>query len=1126
MTKEAYHYSIANICLTTHIRRHFIILGLLLSSLISFSQNITLSVKDAPLSEVLRNIKNQTDYVVISDAEVLKSSLPVTIEARNEPLKSFLNRLLQQQNLSFVIEDKTIVVSSPQRKKRSGSDFDDDLQRILSAVNVSITGKVLNQEEHPLVGASVTLKTSGRGTTTDAKGDFSLKNINPNETILISYAGYKTMSITAGSNNVLIIKLSPAENELDKVIVQGYGTTTRRLATGNIGSVKAEEIEKHPVMNVLQAIQGQVAGMVVTNNSGFSSGAVKVEIRGRNTLDNEFSGDPLYIIDGVPLTIPEKRVGTSGKMGSQGFAMANFGVTPAYGQSPLFSINPNDIESVEVLKDADATAIYGSRAANGVILITTKKGKSGRSEIQVKANNGWAFINRYYDLMNTEQYLNYRKQAFANSGIDYNTTIRPFDLTRFEQDRYIDWQKTIWGSTGKLHNLQASVAGGDNKTSFRLSAGYNFQNDILTVAGGNNRFSSSFNINHRSTNQKFTVSSTTMLSKTNIDLIRVPENAILLPPNAPDIKNKDGLPNFEEWGNSQELSYPFTPLFSPYSSNTDLLNTSMKIGYELVLGLQIRTTLGYNFSYTEQLSKTPIYAQYPTSITRGNMNVGNSKVNNYILEPQMEYNGFVGRGKINVLAGTTLQDNQSKSTTLSGSQYTSDLMLNSINNAPFKTTFINEEYYKYAGIFGRLGYNYMDKYIINLNGRRDGSSKFGYNRQFGNFGAIGAAWIFTEEKLIKSALPFLSFGKLRASYGLTGGDEIPNYQYVRLWTMRSENNYDGTPLIAPGSPSDSLLQWQVNKKLEIGLNLSFLNDRINIEASWYRNRCDNQLVGFPTPWITGVNNVRSNSPANIENTGVEILINSKIIQHNQFQWNISGNIAFNRNRLKSYPNFEQSPFVGSMVVGYPLNIQRYLRYTGVNSQTGYYEFDDKNKNGEIDIDLSGRTADDRHIFDMTPKFDGGFRSNFTYKNWSAGFFIYFRKQLGKTGVTPTGTAAISGAPNNLPVGMLNYWQKPGDNAEYGRLVLNGNLEEDINNFFFFSDYLLSDVSFIRLQNVEISYRLPRNWMNKMKIKDVALVLQAENIFIITPFKGLDPEVQSFGAMPRPKIINLGLTVNL
>lgn len=982
----------------------------------------------------------------------------------------------------------------------------------------TITGTVRNTIGEPLANATITVVKTNKGAITNARGTFTLSNITAKDQLRVSLIGYATQTLPVNNQTNITITLKEAVRELDKVVVQAYGTTSDRLRTGNISKVTAADIAKQPVMNVLNILQGLVPGAEVNNTSGYASGVVKVELRGRNLINSRFSSDPLYVIDGVPMTIQNLTNQDSYEGGSIGVNQAGL-MGPANGQSFFFNINPNDIESIEVLKDADATAIYGSRAANGVILINTKTGKTGKTEFSVNAYTGVTQVVKTYEMLNTQQYIAMRREALKNDGLPVDAQTAP-DLVIWDTTRYTNWQNAILKS-GHSSNMNATLSGGNQFTRFRISGDYSTQSDLLVNSGANKRGSFSINLNQKSKDQRFGSNLSAFYTASKVSSIYMPFG-VLLPPNAPPIWDANGKLNYAGW-QPLDGNFPFESLLQPYSSQAKVLNSSLVLKYEIAKGLVINTSLGYSNITGEQYYLTPKKSQNPAYNLTGFNYFGNSNTFNWITEPKLEYTTFLFKGKLSAMAGGSYQNNATASYSLQGQGYINDAFIGSVGNAPIRIASNAKEYYRYLAGFGRVTYNWRDKYIANINWRRDGSSKFGPGRQFGNFGSVGGVWIFSEENWIKSNLKFLSFGKIRSSYGTTGGDQIGNYQYLSQWAFGYPGiSYNGQLVLNPQSHYDSLLQWQINKKLEVALALGFLEDRIFLDISWYRNRCNSQLVSFPTPLFSGFPSVVTNSPANVENRGLEFALTLKPIQGDVFNWEVKANISFNRNKLLSYPNFSESPYYGVYKIGYPLSMSRVLKSRGVDPATGDYYFEDLNGNGKTDIDPSLKTEDDRYILDRTTQYFGGLTNTFSYKNFELSFLLYFKKQIGTSALY---SGLYPGEIGNQPVTVLNRWLKPGDITDVPRFSTNPYANESYYPNFRNSDGLWVDASFIRLQNMSISYEIPQRLKKSIALKNGKLFLKVQNMFVISNYDGLDPEVQTISTPPLPRIITGGFSIN-
>lgn len=1072
------------------------------------SQTVTFSGKDIPLEKVFEAVKQQTGYFFFYQVEVMADAKPVSIEANKVDLETFLTTLLKDQPLKFSIKNKAIIISRKFLSAIAGVNTNNSTTN--PGKLIPVRGKVFDEAGQPLSGANVIIKATGKGTITNAKGEFELPAVPEESPLVISFIGYAPQVVKVNEGKTIQVYLSITKNELDKVVVQAYGNTTQRLATSSISTVSKEQIERHPVVNVLSAIEGQVPGLVVTQYSGYASAPFHVELRGRNVINASLLSEPLYIIDGVPLTVLSLG-GSDNYNQSSGF-LQNGMTGPAGGQSPLFSLNPADVESVSVLKDADATAIYGSRAANGVILITTKKGKAGKTKLDLNVYSGASFVTGRYKLLNTQQYLTVRREALKNDGLTPNPG-SDYDLTTWDTTRYTDFQKEQWGRVGRTFDVESSISGGDRQNTFRVGGGYHRETGILTKSGADQRSSVQFNLTHRSLNDKLLMSITSSYSYTSSDILDI-GNMALLPPDVPPAFNKYGHLNFDGWQPVPDQLSGFALVFQPYTAKTGFLNSELSIQYHLLKGLVFSAQLGYSTVHVSQMQINPIIAQNPNYNPRGNSQFGNNNGTNAIVEPQFEYKLIAGKFNFTTLAGGSLQNVEQDGNYLGGSGYVNDNLLRSISNAPIKSATDVHGQYKYAAVFGRLNVNFGNKYIVNLSARRDGSSRFGPGRQFGNFGSVGAAWIFSEESLIKDHVSFLSFGKLRGSYGSTGSDGIGDYGYLSRWSASSTYPYQGSSAYSPLGFANPTLQWQVNKKLEAALDLGFFKDRLSLEVAWYRNRCSNQLIENNLPIITGFNGILANQNATIQNMGIEGTLKAKIIDNKEFGWNFSFNIGRNVNKIIDYPGLAQSPYASVYILGKSLAIRRYLHYTGVDPQTGQYTFLDKNHDGEI-RDNPNDTANDLFLKDLTIRFEGGFSSSFTYKGLQLDLFFNFRDFLA---FNPLAVGSI-GLVGNQSVEVLNRWQKPGDKALYARYTTQ---LQNSDYQFTSSDFKVTDGSFIRLRNVSLSYDLPEKILKGAKIANCRVYARAENLAVFTKFKGIDPETPSLGALPPAKTITMGL----
>ena len=967
-----------------------------------------------------------------------------------------------------------------------------------------IHGKITDSNGVPLAGVSIIVKGTQRGTTSDFNGGYTL-DVNDNQVLVFSFVGFKTQEIPVHSRNELNVIMEPEVMSLDTVEINaGYYRVKDRERTGNIGKIDAKTIEIQPVNNPLGAMQGHVSGVNIVQATGVPGGGFDIEIRGKNFING--NTQPLFIIDGVPFDVQslEDRY-ISGSINSGNV-------------SPLNAMDPTSIESIEVLKDADATAIYGSRGANGVVLITTKKGKAGTVKTTINISTSLGHVSHYLDLMNTEQYLEVRKEALENSGWDINNPGSIYswpDLVSWSQTRYTDWQKTLIGGTAYRNYAKLSFSGGSERTQFLL--GGSFQNES-TVFPGNSSYKkgSIFNtINHSSSDDRFKINMSLNYTTDDNNLPRtdLTQNAYELPPNAPELYDELGNLNWENGTFDNPLAY----LEEKYKVKTSnlLLNTSLS--YEIFPNLHLKANLGYSKYQLDSdrilpnTSRNPIKFFFFTPQNYSNVTINASERSSWIMEPQISWGSDFGKAKINVLVGTTFQKQKTEQLTILGRGFPNNNLIYNLSAAKTVQNLTDSDSeYNYHAIFGRVNVNYDGKYIINVTGRRDGSSRFGSGKQFGNFGAIGIGWLFSEERMFKEG-SVLSFGKLRASYGITGSDNIGDYKYLSTYAITG-NDYNGTSILEPTGVFNPKFGWESNNKLETAIELGFFNDRILLNTSWYRNRSSNQLVGLPLAATTGFSSLTGNFDATVENSGWEFDLRILTIKNKTFNWTSTFNLSVPKNKLKSFPGLSASTFANRYIIGQPLTIARLYHSLGVDTDTGIYQFEDYNSDGEI------RSTDDKEwIVDFAPKIFGGFGNTLSYKGISLNVFFQFKKQ---NAYNRKRSRANPGVLSNGSIELLNRWQAPGDQTDVMRASYSESAVRQVLTNYNESSGAVSDASFIRLQNIDLNYRLAPNFL--MKDVDITIYLQGQNLFTITGFDGPDPEHPYYYTLPPLRQITLGL----
>lgn len=962
----------------------------------------------------------------------------------------------------------------------------------------TISGTV-SDSSGPLPGVTVMVKGTSRSVISDSDGKFSIM-ASADEVLAFSFLGYKTVEVAVGSQMVLSVTLVEDATQLEEVEINaGYYAVKQKESTGSISRITAKDIETQPVTNVLATMQGRMAGVNIVQESGIAGSGYTITVRGLNSLRDN-ANSPLFIIDGVPYSsdpISDRQTSTS---------------IPGDG-NPLNSINPGDIENIEILKDADATAIYGSRGANGVVLITTKKGKPGKTRFTIDASHSAAKVTRMMDLMNTQEYLAMRRQAFTNDGIT-NNPANAYDINgAWDPNRYTDWQKRLFGGTSEVMAVQASLSGGSEQTKYLVSGNYRSEGSVFPGNSEYRKGGARLSIDHTSADQKlrFNFSGRYMTQNNLLPTIDFVALARQLAPNAPALYDNQGNLNWENstWDN------PLANLESKYKALTADLISNAQFSYNVMPGLTFKTSLGYTDLHNDEsrsLPSTMYNPAYGLDSRYSSINFNTVHRKSWIIEPQLNWHKEHGAFKLDVLAGTTFQNQESTKLSTLASGFSSNSLLYDQSAAMNTLIRDNQEIvYKYQAFFGRANISYADKYILNLTGRRDGSSRFGPGRQFANFGAVGAAWLFYQEDFIADNLKFLSFGKLRGSYGVTGNDQIGDYEFLDTYAS-SDYQYGTINGLQPARLYNQNFGWETNKKFEAGLETGFFNDRIFMTAAWYRNRSSNQLVGLPLPGTTGFSSIQANLDATVQNTGFEATLRTVNIKTSNFEWVTSFNITSAGNTLVSFPGLEQSGYRSQYVVGQPTTIRKLFHFTGVDLQTGLYQFKDVNGDGVISYE------DDREtVRDFNPDFYGGLQNQVTYKGFQLDFLFQFVKQ---ENFTFANTQKFAGIFSNQPQAYVNSWQQPGDNASYQLYTSGANQQAlQASEYFALSDGAVGDASFIRLKNISISYNLPTAWLQGAACR---VSLQAQNLLTITSYKGADPEFTQGGALPPMRVLSAGI----
>lgn len=1102
------------------------------------AQTVTYSGSKVSLKKVLREVQRQTGYFIFystKDLIEIAEKKEVSVDVKAASLAAFMDRIFKDralQTLSFAIQGKTIVLSH-----KSTLPAPESVTSAIAPHYATLQGKVVTEEFVALEGAAISVKNTTTATRTNAQGMFTI-NVNVGDVIIVSYIGYGTKEITITASmihsDVLGITLFKTNSELDAVRVVAYGTESRRLGVGAVSTVTAKDLENQPVINPLAALSGLAPGLNVLFTSGAPGAAVKVQIRGQNSLMQSSSSfarpydQPLFIVNGVPVAAQNFNLNALQSFGSSDFLDANGGASPFNG------INPADIESISILKDASATAIYGTQGSNGVIIITTKKGKAGKTRLSATVNTAFNTNTRTPELLNLDQYLSMRREAVQNDGIDLATALPTAypDLLLFDQHKSTDWAQYYQGKTSNNTDAYLSLSGGSDRTTFILSSGYTRSNYNFPGDFSYKRATFHSNLHHTSINNRLTIDFgfdyTYERNKSAVSPYIT--QAILTPPNFPDLYDAPGKLNWNFKGfNTGTYEQYAANLRQPNVLQTHNMTNLLSAGYQIVKDLKVNVNIGYSRITGDEAQQKPASTINPNSNPASSAAFAKTSFETINIEPQLNYQHTYGKTVFSAILGGTYRENNTSRLQLQGSNYSDESLLGSIGSAA--TVQATDDYtpYKYVGAFARLSYIHDHKYILQLSGRRDGSSNFGPGRQFGNFGSVGAGWIFSEERFFKNLLHVISYSKISGSYGTTGTDATAPYQYQQLFKTNSfEPDFQGIRPLYIQNLFNPDYGWDTKKSLNVALDLGFIRDRVLVNINYYRERIGNQLVNYTLPSQTGFTSVLQNFNATVQNKGLEISITSKNIAGKNFSWTTTVNLSGNRNKLISFPGLEQSSYGLKYSVDRSVNIVKGFLLKGVNPQDGIFEFYKRDGSATYNpvYGNPSQGGDIQEIANTDPKLVGGINNSLSYKSFSLSFLFQFQDKQQPNYLKSIYSNVQPGGFANQPAAILDRWTKTGDNTSvqkfssgYGAGYLPG-------YYFTQSSGAYSNAAYIRLRTASLSYRLSSALCKKMGISDGRLYVNAQNLFLITGYEVGDPELTNLFSFPLQRTVAFGLTLNL
>ncbi|WP_426278588.1 SusC/RagA family TonB-linked outer membrane protein [Chryseobacterium sp. S-02] len=970
----------------------------------------------------------------------------------------------------------------------------------------NISGTVTSSNK-PLSGVIISQEGSDQVTMTANNGTYTLQVSAENPILLFRHPDYAEEKVTIANQTVVNISLEQKVKGIEEVILNaGYYKVKDRERTGSIAKVSTKDIENQPVNNVLSALQGRMTGVSITQNSGVAGGGFDIKIRGRNSLRSYsttgYDGNkPLYIVDGVPLPLVNDF--NSGMTAS---------ILPYNETNPLNSINPDDIESLEVLKDADATAIYGSKGANGVILITTKRGKKEKTEVNLRTSYGLGQMTNLPKMMNLEEYAAMRKLAFANDGVAVPSNA--YDINGvWSPDKTTDWQKYFVGNTAEVSDVQLGVSGGSGNTQFTVSGGHNEETTVFPGSYRYKRNTLGVSVNHTSADRKFQIGfngtaalQDNVLPPTDFNIVYP-----VLAPNAPDLYTSSGMINWE----NNTFNNPMGPATQTFSVKTKSLNANMTSSYQFGSGFSANLNSGYSTynSYEQRI--------FPKTTYNPSSNIGSSssslrkaqKLNeSWILEPQLNYEKRLEKHQFSALIGASFQEQKSDNIVILGRNFPSDdLLTNMAAAASITVPSASESLYRYQAVYARLNYGYNKRYFLNLTGRRDGSSRFGSERRYANFGAIGAAWIFSEEKLLKDR-SWLSFGKLRTSYGIAGNDQIGDYQYYDTY-QSTGGSYGGNSGLVPQRLYNKNFGWELTRKFEAALEMGLFKERLNLNIGYYHNTSSNQLVGIPMPATVGFSSIQANLDATVRNRGLEVSVESVPVKTEYWKWTTSLNFTLPENKLMKFPNLDKSTYANRFEIGKSISLVKLYQYTGIDPVTGLYTFYDTNQDGKIN------TADRNVSKEIKEYWYGGLQNSIQYKNWSFDLLLQFVSQSQYNVKSMYGNI---GNMSNMPAIFTDYWTPENPDAEFQKPSAGYSpAAATASSLFLLSDATVSDSFTVRVKNATLSYSIPSDSNSKLKAR---LFMSGQNLFVFSSYKEGNPEFMAAGYTSPLRVVSFGLSL--
>lgn len=986
------------------------------------------------------------------------------------------------------------------------------------AQNRLITGKVTAAEDGlPLPGVSVKVKGAAVGASTNVDGSYSINLPSGASVLEFTYIGFQRQEVSVGTSSQINVKLSPDSKVLSEVIVTGFGQKQqKRDATGANAVISGNDIANTPVQSFDKAIQGKAAGVQVSSASGVPGGGVSINIRGINSINA--GSEPLYIIDGVEVVSGDQ---------SRNFPTSN----------ALAGINPSDIESINIMKDAAAASIYGAQAANGVVIITTKKGRSGKSQLNFGAYTGFSQVIKKQPVLNSAEFITLSREAVINrfGSIAAATPAVRNLLNGFGDPAtapFYDWQDAVFRN-GMTQNYDLSLAGGDERTKFYLSGSYNNQTGQVISQDfkrGNvrvnvdhklsNKFSIETRANLSSFKQNGTSAGTAFISPNRTAMLTMPLNRIY---------NDDGSYNTDLRG-AYPLNVVMENEYNDLSANTIKALGNFALNYQITRDLKLRTSYSVDYTHLEENEYWDPRSNDGAGL-KGYAAVYNTSVRNFNTDQTINYNRQFGKHRVTAIGGMSYKNETVSGNSAEGTGFPSFQFRTLRSAAVVSDVDAFDTGYKQIGYFARGDYAFNDKYLASATIRYDGSSRFGDNNRYGAFPAVSAGWRISKERFL-SDISWIEDIKLRASYGILGNSRIGDFAARSLYT--GAGDYNGEPGLSPTLGNDNLT-WEEAATWDAGVDFSFFRNRISGSFGGFIKTTSQLLLDRNLPVTSGFSNILTNI-GKLDNRGLEAELNTTNISTKNFTWETRFNATFLKSELLELNDGLQS-LSNAYFVGQPLLTYNAPKYAGVNPADGNPMWYDKNGN----LTYNPVAADRQFLGSQLPKGFGGLTNTLTYRGISVSAMVQY--QYGNK-INNTDAQFLrrmgSTLDRNQDRSELRRWQKPGDMTDTPKPYYNTGVPTGaqaggvtyIAPYALVSSRFIEDGSYVRLKEVSLSYNLPSALLGKAGLRSMRVYGQAYNLLTLTKFSGVDPEFQGTsttrgtysGIVPQFKNLTFGVQV--